>query len=648
MDPIDAFFGDGGALAAAHASYESRPGQHEMARAVARSLASGGELLVEAGTGTGKTLAYLVPAILSGRRVVISTGTRNLQDQIDGRDLPFLRERAGLEVRSCVMKGRDNYLCIYRLAQFEREPLFEELAERDWLPRISAWARETPTGDRAEIAELPDRVRLWRDINARADTCTGSRCPEYERCWLTRLKRRAQQSQIVVVNHHLFFADLALRSAYGAVLPDYDTVIFDEAHLIEEVATLYFGVQVSSAQIEDLARQAERDAAQSGGLQRGGGGAAALREAAEALFAPLRELLGPDGARRRFEPVARGGPDLEAQWAWLSSALDEVERSRPQRVHEDGEATDSLPRRIDEIREALLRVLDREQPEFVYGLELRGRASVMLSAAPIDVSRPLREALFSRLHATVLTSATLTVEGRFDFFAERLGLDAADGRSVTSSFDHARQALLYLPRNMPEPRDPSFAARAVERIEALLAASNGRAFLLFTSYAMLERVRDALERLAEWPLFVQGEGGKAALVERFRTTPRAVLLGTTSFWHGVDVAGEALSLVVVDKLPFDVPSDPLVAARIDRVRGEGGNPFEDYQVPLAVLELKQGLGRLLRSRTDRGVVAVLDPRILTRRYGRTFLRSLPPYRVVRDLDECASFFSAGAPGTSGD
>ena len=647
MDPIDAFFGDGGALAVAHASYEPRAGQHEMARAVAQALASGGELLVEAGTGTGKTLAYLVPAILSGRRVVISTGTRNLQDQIDGRDLPFLRERAGLEVRSCVMKGRDNYLCIYRLALFEREPLFDELAERDWLPRISAWARETPTGDRAEIAELPDRVRFWRDINARADTCTGSRCPEYERCWLTRLKRRAQQAQIVVVNHHLFFADLALRSAYGAVLPDYDTVIFDEAHLIEEVATLYFGVQVSSAQIEELARQAERDAAQGGGLQRGGGGAAALREAAEALFAPLRELLGTDGARRRFEPAARGGPDLEAQWAQLSSALDEVERSRPPHVREDGEATDSLPRRIDEIREALLRVLDREQPEFVYGLELRGRASVLLSAAPIDVSRPLRDALFSRLHATVLTSATLTVDGGFEFFAERLGLDAADGRSVTSSFDHARQALLYLPRGMPEPRDPSFAARAVERIEALLAASNGRAFLLFTSYAMLERIRDALERRADWPLFVQGEGGKAALVERFRTTPRAVLLGTTSFWHGVDVAGEALSLVVVDKLPFDVPSDPLVAARIDRVRGNGGNPFEDYQVPLAVLELKQGLGRLLRSRTDRGVVAVLDPRILTRRYGRTFLRSLPPYRVVRDLDECASFLAAGAPTETG-
>ena len=639
MDPVESFFGAGGVLARSHPAYEPRPGQHEMAQLVARVLGEGGRAMIEAGTGTGKTLAYLVPALASGRRVIVSTGTRNLQDQIWDKDLPLLRERAGLTVSACVMKGRDNYLCRYRMAQFEREPLLEDLAEEPWVARIAAWGRETATGDRAELAELPDGLRMWRDVNARAETCGGSRCPEFERCWLTLLKRRAQEAQLVIVNHHLFFADLAVRSAYGAVLPDYDTVIFDEGHLLEEIATLYFGVQVSAAEIEDLARQAEALTARAGGPSKQGGGAAELRQAAWEFFGPLREALGPASGRSRFEPPERGGPALDAAWTRLAAALDDLPRAMPEAARGE-EAAETLPRRAADARAGLERILARDDAAFVYGIESRGRGNVILSASPVDVSELLRQTLFERLHGVVLTSATLAVDGRFDFFRTRLGLEDAETRIVGSSFDHARQALLYLPRAMPEPSDARFLGRAVEEIVSLLELSAGRAFLLFTSFANLHRVRDELARLARWPLLVQGQGSKAALLNAFRTTPGAVLLGSTSFWHGVDVPGPALSLVVVDRLPFDVPGDPLIAARIERLRQESRDPFLEYQVPLAVLELKQGLGRLLRSSSDRGVVSVLDPRLATRRYGRLFLRSLPPYRVVRELRECAAFFAA--------
>lgn len=626
MEGASSFFSPDGALSRLHPQYEPRPGQEAMARAVERVLETGGRLLVEAGTGTGKTLAYLVPAVAAGRRVVVSTGTKNLQDQIFEKDIPFLREAAGMRFRAVRMKGRDNYLCRYRFEQFSAQPLLEVREEAPFLPVLRAWSRTTASGDRAEVGGLPDGLRLWRDVNARADTCTGSKCPEYDACYVTRLKREAQEAQIVVVNHHLFFADLAIRSAYGSVLPDYDTVVFDEAHLLEETATLFFGAQVSSAQVEEVARSAER------GAGKGGGGAAALREASQAFFGAIRRDLRDLAGRVRFEPPTRGGPELDLEWAALSDALAEVAR-----LASGNEASESVAVQADEVREGLEAVLDRGKPDHVYGVESRGRGTIVLSAAPIDVSSLLRERLFDGLHAAILTSATLAVGGRFDFFRSRLGLDEAETAVVDSPFDHARQAVLYLPRRMPEPREREFASRAIAEIRSLLSITEGRAFVLFTSHAALQRARVDLEEDG-WSLLVQGDAPKAALVETFRRTDRAVLLGTSSFWHGVDVQGEALSLVIVDKLPFDVPSDPLVAARIERIREAGGNPFAEYQTPLAVLELKQGLGRLLRSRVDRGILAVLDPRITTKAYGKTFLASLPPYRVVRDLEACAAFF----------
>ena len=639
MRPSGPFFAPEGPLARAHSLYEHRPGQEAMARAVERTLHAGGVLMVEAGTGTGKTLAYLVPALHSGRRVIVSTGTRNLQDQIMGLDLPFLRDRAGMTVKASLMKGRENYLCVYRFAEFERGPLLEEAQEARFLPGIRAWSKRTATGDRAEIAELPDQLRMWRDVNARADTCSGSRCPEFSACWLSVMRRRAEESQVVVVNHHLFFADLAVRTAFGSVLPDYDTVVFDEAHLLEEVATLYFGVQVSAAQLEELCRDAERGAARSGGSSKGGAGAAFLREAAREFFLPIRERLRDAQGRVRFDPPERGGPELESQARVLDEALEELRR-QASRGELPSETAEALGARAEELKGVLARVLERTDPAYVFGMEARGRGNVVLSASPIDVSSLLHDALFARLHACVLTSATLAVEGRFDFFTRRLGLEDAETLVAESPFDHQAQAVLYLPQGMPEPRQAGFLARAVEEIQALLPITRGRAFLLFTSYAHLQRVREALTGDARWQLFVQGEGPRAALLEAFKVTPDAVLLGTTSFWHGVDVPGEALSLVVIDKLPFDVPSDPLVSARIEEIRRRRGDPFREYQLPLAVLELKQGLGRLLRSRSDRGILAVLDPRLSTRGYGRRFLASLPPYPVVRSLEECRRFFGS--------
>ena len=538
-----------------------------MADAVDRCLSDGGNLMIEAATGTGKTLAYLVPAIEAGRRVIISTGTRNLQDQIHHHDLPFLRDRLGMKFTATVMKGRDNYLCRYRMAEFERTPLLENLAELPWVERIADWSRTTTSGDRAEIAELPDRLRLWRDVNARADTCTGSKCPEFEECWLTRLKRRAQQSQIVVVNHHLFFADLAVRSAFGSVLPDYDAVIFDEAHLLEEIATLYFGAQVSERQLEELARDAEQGSGGRGKTVKGSAGAAGLRQAARDFFSPLRQRLQAVVGRARFEPPEDGGPELEAEWAVLSEALDDVARSS--REAEGAEGRESLPRRAEEARLSLAEIVDRRDDGHVYGMELRGRGNVALSTAPIDVSTLLEERLFSQLKSCVLTSATLAVEQKFGFFKERLGLDDAETLVVESSFDWEQQAKLFLPQDLPEPSDSRFVDRAVETIVDLLEITDGHAFLLFTSHANMKRAASALEALERWPLLVQGEGSKVALVERFKAVPRSVLCGTTSFWHGVDVPGRALSLVVIDKLPF-WSSERSAAGGQDRSDTQGG------------------------------------------------------------------------------
>jgi len=627
------FFGRGGLLARALAGYEERPAQKRFSEAVARVLRDGGLLLAEAGTGTGKTLAYLMPAVELGRRVVVSTGTKNLQEQLLDKDIPLLARALGRDLRVAVMKGRGNYLCLMRFRSFAQAGSIRRLDEIPLFRAVEAWAPRTQTGDRAEVADLPDRVDFWREVSAASENCIGQACPDFDPCWVTRMRQRALEADLVVVNHHLLCADLAVRqSSYGEVIPPYDTVILDEAHLLEDVATQYFGVQVSSHRVEDLARDVERE------LKAGRLDAPEVRAEVEGMR---------HRSERFFKLLAlERGRRLEA--GWTSGATEEEVRALSHRMaglstallalKERPEPLTALAERARALHEELGFVVSADDDGHVYFVETRGRG-VFLKATPIDVSVRLGELLFDGLRAGVLTSATLAVDGGFAYLKQRLGLATAEELLLPSPFDYAEQAVLYVPRGMPDPASPGFVERAAAEIVRLLSLTRGRAFVLFTSYANMNAVAERIAGEVPYPLLIQGEAPKAVLLDAFRSTPNAVLLATASFWQGVDVVGEQLSCVIVDKLPFASPADPVVSARIDRLRHRGGNPFGEYQVPVAILMLKQGLGRLIRASSDRGVLAVLDSRLVHRSYGRRFLASLPGARLVHDLDEVRDFFN---------
>jgi ATP-dependent DNA helicase DinG len=627
------FFGAGGLLDRALPGYEERPAQRRLSEAVGRALKRGGLLLAEAGTGTGKTLAYLLPAVELGRRVVISTGTKNLQDQLVTKDLPLLARALGRDLDVAVMKGRGNYLCLLRFRSFAQAGSFRRLDEIPLFRAVEAWARRTETGDRSEIDDLPDQVDFWREISAASENCIGQACPDFDPCWVTRMRQRALEADLVVVNHHLLCADLAVKDgSYGAVIPSYDTLILDEAHLLEDVATQYFGVQVSSHRVDEIARDVERELK------------AAERDAPEVLA----EVEAVRHRAERFFKLLHRGAGRRLAGGWMSPL--ETEESGALLLRLEGlktallalrertEPLTALAARAQELKEQTAFVLAAKEDTHVYFVETRGRG-VFLRATPIEVAPLLRELLFDRLRAGVLTSATLAVDGGFDYLKARLGIEAAEELLLPSPFDYSEQSVLYVPRRMPDPRSPAFVDRATEQVLRLLEISRGRAFVLFTSYANMNAVAERLAGRIRYPVLVQGEAPKPVLLEAFRTTPGAVLLATSSFWQGVDVVGEQLSCVIIDKLPFASPSDPVVEARIERLRHHGGNPFGEYQVPVAVLTLKQGLGRLIRSATDRGILAVLDSRLVERHYGRRFLTSLPPARVVHDLAEVQTFFS---------
>jgi ATP-dependent DNA helicase DinG len=658
---VRSIFAAEGPLVRSLSAFEARPAQRAMADAVAEALESGRVLLVEAGTGTGKTLAYLIPALLSGRRVLVSTGTKNLQEQIVDKDLPVVAETIGRSFTATVMKGRSNYLCLHRfqalktgdLARQQRLGGFgakgHEVDERILLPMLERWAAETETGDRAELADLPEDLPLWTDLAASAENCLGTTCAHYQDCFVTRMRQRAAESDLVIVNHHLLFADAAVREGnYGAVIPDCDAAVLDEAHQLEDVATQYFGIVVSTYRLEELVRDARRVMA--------GWPEAERRENVIKIADRL-----DDRARRFFqqlEPVRRVGDErvrvtaesladvqdtglallgnleaLEAALFLLKDASAGGETVRPS-VLED---VLLIAARTQAIRSDLRTLLHAGDPDLVFFLEVRGRG-VFLRAAPIDVSRVVREHLLERFQATVLTSATLTVDAQFDYVRRRLGIRRATELRLPSEFDYASQALLYLPRRMPPPRDPGFAQAAANECLEILRRTEGRAFVLFTSYAVLRAVEPTLAERLGYPLLVQGRAPRSALIDEFRVTPHAVLLATSSFWQGVDVMGDALSCVIIDKLPFASPGDPVTAARMEALSAAGGDAFGDYQVPLAILTLLQGLGRLIRHRQDRGVLAVLDPRLRTMGYGRRFLASMPPAPVTHDLDAISRFF----------
>ncbi|MGH9160020.1 MAG: ATP-dependent DNA helicase [Vicinamibacteraceae bacterium] len=655
-EAISAWLAYDGPLARALSGFEPRPSQREMAAAVATALTSGGVLLAEAGTGTGKTLAYLIPAILSRRRILVSTGTKNLQEQIFHKDLPLLQRALGVRFTAAYLKGRTNYLCRHRFEQFASEGL---LLPDDRVPfaLVEDWAARTETGDRAEIDELPDDISFWSDIAATSEQCLGTSCPHYQSCFITRMRQRAAESDVVIVNHHLLCADAALRQqAFGEIIPECEVAIIDEAHQLEDAATQHFGVSISTYRLDEIVRDTRRALAAPAETDTTEAHRARVSEregvarAVEEVDARSREFFGaldrtrtgdssgnPDRVRVTSNALAAVHEPAHALAGALSALTTSV--SDLTDAHEELRA---IARRAKELREELAFLLKVDDERFVYFLERRGRG-VFLRAAPVDVSDIIRGLLLDRMHATVLTSATLAVDGSFEYLRSRLGIDEATELRLPSEFDYTQQATLYLPRGLPDPRSAAFAARAGEEVVEILRRTEGRAFVLFTSYATLRQVHACVAAALPYPLFVQGTAPRSRLVERFRATPNAVLLGTSSFWQGVDVVGEALSCVVIDKLPFASPADPITAARIDLLRERGEDPFSSYQVPLAILALLQGLGRLIRSRADRGVLAILDPRLRTMGYGRRFLAALPPAPVIHRLDEIARFLKTERP-----
>jgi ATP-dependent DNA helicase DinG len=672
---VGAVFADDGAVAQAMPGFEPREGQRRMANAVASIVEDGGTLLAEAGTGTGKTLAYLIPAIVSRQRVLVSTGTKNLQEQIFFKDIPALREALDVPFTATLMKGRSNYLCLHRWESY-RDGVeggtsaggrLIDAGDHVFLPVIQEWARTTTTGDRAEIRDLPEDVALWKEISAEADVCLGTECPRYGDCFVTQMRQRAAESDVVIVNHHLLCADAAVRQrAYGEVIPSCATLVVDEAHQLEDVATQYFGVSFSSYRVDDLLRDGERmlasasfdprhtDAISTALMRTGdvsrqffsglvlarmfhGAADSRVRFAAESMLEHAEDGLALAGALEDLAgTVAQAHPGPSAGLGATPSAS-RAGADDSDIPLEPNEAAAAIERRARELRSDLKFLIRADDTDFVFYLEQRGRG-LFLRASPVDVSRIVRTALFDRFRAIVLTSATLAVDGSFAYVKGRLGIGEAEELRVASEFDYATQALLYLPRRMPPPKSPSFAEAVARETIALLTRSQGRAFVLFTSYKVLHAVRPFVEMAVSYPVLVQGTAPRSVLIEQFRSTPHAILLATSSFWQGVDVVGEALSCVVIDKLPFASPGDPVTAARIDAITGRGGDAFTDYQVPLAILTLQQGLGRLIRHRGDRGVLAVLDPRLRTMGYGRRFLSSLPPAPVTSDLAAVDRFF----------
>ena len=639
-----------------------------MAQAVEEALKEKRHLIVEAGTGTGKTLAYLLPVIRSGKRVIISTGTKNLQEQLFYKDVPFLEhalaapaaEGESPRLSVCYMKGRNNYLCRKKLYDLTDQPVLSGLEEVEQYRAIAAWEKTTSTGDRAELAELPEASLLWHKLDARAEACIGQKCSQWERCFITEMRRRAMESDIIIVNHHLFFADLAIKlQADGApdagILPEVGAVVFDEAHELEDVAGSYFGISVSNLRVEELARDIENSLQHNRLLSPALSGAVGnLRQRSQFFFSLLPPGEGRFAFETRHEFLEENGDEFLAFNHALTRLAGELEglTQKPEEIL-------NFVRRAQEIQVQLQFALESDDRNTVFWIERRGgrrtesvqrfkgqetsgRQNVFLQATPIDVGPILRECLWSKLDCAVLTSATLAVGGGFEYIRQRLGIEHARDTILPSHFDYASQALLYMPPDLPDPRTPQFAPKASDRIRRILELSRGRAFVLFTSYAQMNEIYDRLLGEIEFPMLRQGDAPKSALLEEFRLTPNAVLFATSSFWQGVDVQGEQLSCVIIDRLPFAVPSDPVVAARVKAIDADGGNAFFQYQVPAAVITLKQGFGRLIRSLHDRGVLVLLDNRILKKQYGRVFLESLPNYKRTTDIGAVETFFGAGS------
>jgi len=637
---LEPFFSDQGALARAISAFRTRPFQLEMAQAVASAIADNEVLIAEAGTGTGKTFAYLVPALLSGAKVIISTGTKTLQDQLFDRDIPTVRDALKVPVTVALLKGRANYVCHYHLEQARSEGRFATRDDARHVSLIERFARVSPTGDKADCIDVPETAVAWSYVTSTRENCLGSECPHYDRCFVMAARRQALAADVVVVNHHLFFADLVLRDeGAGELLPACNTIIFDEAHQLPETASLFFGESVSTSQCVELARDVRAEALTSA---RESLGIVDAANAMEKAARDLRLVFTQDNGRLPLRVLERHEE--------FATALDMLLKKLDDLAHvlsEHAQRSEGLERcwqRSLALAEQTERWRTGADDSRVRWGELFSRA-LHLNSTPLSIATTFRSEIESQAKAWVFTSATLSVGGDFAHYSGELGLGGARTKSWESPFDYERQALLYVPQEMPEPNTPQHTPAVVATALPLIEACGGRAFLLFTSLRAMREAHALLEdEFARcgfrYPLLAQGQGSRTELLERFRALGNAVLVGSQSFWEGVDVRGDALSLVVIDKLPFAAPDDPVLAARIDMLNREGRNAFLEYQLPQAVITLKQGAGRLIRDENDRGVLAICDSRLVTRSYGRRIVQSLPRMRYTRDAEDAARFLAA--------
>ena len=639
-------FEPGGLLSRLLEQYEPRPGQLEMSVAAAQILA-GGKLAVEAETGIGKTLAYLIPAVLSGQKIVVSTHTLNLQEQILGNEIPFIKEHIDPELSVLCVKGRQNYLCLYRWQQLAVHPQLEMFAPSATRKKIEQWLDETTTGDRAELSWLEDDSHLWREISATASQCLGSKCPHDSACYINELRRKAAGARLLIVNHHLFFSDLALRrEGHGEVLPRYESVIFDEAHHLENVATQFFGFSFSHLQMFDLIKDIKL-----AGVSLSDEKQERVIQATDSLHIRSELFAGIFPAALGKFPLQEfivEHPEWENQVQGVAERLSSLEATLLALATE-GEAWQGLAGRCQELRNILLAVAGLNKPPlgetYIRWYDRRER-SLILTASPIDVAAELNTFLYPYVRSTIFTSGTLTVGGDFSYFRKRLGLDQDTATlTLASPFDYKNRTLLYVPAHSPEdpfpqPDQEEFHTRIQPLIYRILLASSGRALVLFTSLHSMRKTHPYLAKNLPYPVFIQGQAPRNKLLQTFQEQTSSVLLAVASFWEGINVPGESLSCVIIDKLPFEVPSDPVIMARMNRLREEGANPFMDFQLPRAILALRQGVGRLIRTSSDRGVLAILDVRLFTKKYGRLFLKSLPPSPLTRNIEDVVSFYKS--------